>query len=97
MRPRTEDDLTPAELAAATIDMDRVLDREGRVAGVDWSDVRQRLNNLREVYEEECSDLGELYAIARASANGSLAAEVEEHRTMEELDERISRDDLRPR
>ena len=28
VRPRTEDDLTPAELAAATIDMDRVLKRE---------------------------------------------------------------------
>ena len=28
VRPRTEDDLTPAELAAAAIDMDRVLERE---------------------------------------------------------------------
>ena len=64
--------------------------------GVDWSDVRQMLNNLMEVYEEECSDLGELCVIARASADGacaSLAAEVEDHRAMRELDELMTRDD----
>ena len=75
---------------------DAIVDREGRVAGVDWSDVRQMLNNLMEVYEEECSDLGELYVIARASTDGasaSLAAEVEDHRAMAEFEERISRDD----
>ena len=75
---------------------DAIADREGRVAGVSWSDVRQMLNNLVEVYEEECSDLGELCVIARASADGacaSLAAEVEEHRDMTELSELISRDD----
>lgn len=80
---------------SASIDevRDRIMDREGSVAGVSWSDVRQVLDNLVEVYEEECSDLGELCVIARASANGSLAAEVEEHRTMAEFSERISRDD----
>ena len=75
---------------------DRITDREGRVAGVDWSDVRQMLNNLMEVYEEECDGLGELYVIVRPSADGahaSLAAEVEDHRGMRELDELITRDD----
>ena len=75
---------------------DAIADREGRVAGVSWSDVRQLLNNLAEVYSDECSDLGELCVIARPSTDGahaSLAAEVEDHRDMEELGERISRDD----
>ena len=75
---------------------DLIIDREGRIAGVSWSDVRQMLNNLVEVYEEECSDLGELYVIAPPSTDRASAkqpAEVEEHRDMAEFEERISRDD----
>ena len=46
-----------------------IADREGRVADVSWSDVRQMLNNLMEVYEEECDDLaGLLRSRAQAPA-----------------------------
>jgi hypothetical protein len=90
--------LTREFKADASVDEVKVdiMDREGRVAGVAWSGVRQMLNNLTEVYEEEGDDLAGLYAIAHASVDGahvSLAAEVEAHRTMAELDELITRDD----
>ena len=42
MRPRTEDDYSPAELATAAIDMDRVLEREPHLSDNGFKQLRGR-------------------------------------------------------